>query len=167
MTATTLSKDILPMSHVGAPTQPPCTALDDLSLTIARAVGNGQQEPLAEEGAWVGRLRRICKARLKHWGLPNLIDDAQLLLSELLTNALRHSTGGEVVVRLVRTAEGLLLEVNDGSPGRPTVRAAGPDDESGRGMLLVSTIAASWGVSDDETTTWCALSLPAEEGTPC
>ncbi len=167
MTATSIGQDILSMPRVDASTEPPRAALDDLTLTIERAVVNGQQEFPGPAGIWVGRLRRICAARLKHWGLVVLIDDAQLLLSELLTNALRYSAGGDVVVRLARTVEGLLLEVNDGSVGRPTVRAAGPDDENGRGMLLVSIIADSWGVSEDETTTWCRLSLSAEEETPC
>jgi anti-sigma regulatory factor (Ser/Thr protein kinase) len=167
MTATTHGQDILSKPYDGSLTESPCTVLDALSLTIERVNVNGGDEALGAEGIWVGRVRRICAAKLKHWGLSPLIDHAQLLLSELLTNALRHATGDEIVVRLVLGTDVLLLQVNDGSPGRPRVREAGPDDESGRGMLLVSAIAASWGVSADETTTWCVLPITAEERTPC
>lgn len=168
MTTTTYGQDILSKSCDGSSTKSlRRTALDTLSLTIERAVVNGPERTPGAEGIWVGRLRRICAAKLKHWGLSPLIDDAQLLLSELLTNALRHATGDGIAVRLVLNTDVLLLVVNDGSPGRPSVRAAGPDDENGRGMLLVSAIATSWGVSPDETTTWCALSISAAERTPC
>jgi anti-sigma regulatory factor (Ser/Thr protein kinase) len=151
----------------GASTVLPSNANPELSVTIEREAADGQQASPGAESAWVGRLRQVLAEKLESWGLLALVDDARLLLSELLTNALCHVAGGDVVVRFVLTADGLRLEVNDGCPGRPTVRVVGPGDENGRGMLLVSTIAASWGVSEDETTTWCVLAFPVRESTPC
>ncbi|GII76965.1 hypothetical protein Sru01_19470 [Sphaerisporangium rufum] len=81
-----------------------------------------------------------------------VLDDVLLLLSEVLTNAVVHSRSGEeesgrVTVRVVWIGEAVYIAVTDaGSPDRrPAVRAAALDDDGGRGLLLVETIAASWG----------------------
>jgi anti-sigma regulatory factor (Ser/Thr protein kinase) len=113
------------------------------------------------EGGWVGRLRRIATAKLRHWGLQYLIEDAELLISELVTNALRYGTSDEVAFRLLLVTDVVLIEVDDGSPDhRPHVRKADPDGESGRGMLLIDAFATNWGVSPDGTKTWCTLTIP-------
>lgn len=77
--------------------------------------------------------------------LPQLSDDAQLLTSELVTNAVRHASGPIDVRAYVR--DGFLrLEVADSEVERtPAPRAAGPDDEGGRGMELVDRMSARWG----------------------
>lgn len=58
------------------------------------------------DGRWVGRLRRISAAKLRSWGLYSLMDDVQLLVSELVTNALRYGEDGEIGFRLVITLQG-------------------------------------------------------------
>nr|WP_239069577.1 ATP-binding protein [Streptomyces sp. SID13666] len=114
---------------------------------------------------WVGRIRRIGTAKLRLWGLPStVVDDAELLISELVTNALQHGTAREISFRFILSADLLLIMVDDRSPGRPLVRDSSPDDESGRGMFLVEAIAAAWGVSPDETRTWCALTTHTTGG---
>ncbi|MET8676119.1 ATP-binding protein [Streptomyces sp. NPDC004647] len=133
---------------------------DDLALRIEREA-RAEGEPMPEyEGQWVGRLRRIGAAKLRHWGLPCLVESAELLISELVTNALRYGTGSEVAFRFLLAMDVLVIEVGDGSPGRPRVNEADPDKESGRGMLIVASVAATWGVSTDGTTTWCTLTIP-------
>ncbi|WP_328667214.1 ATP-binding protein [Streptomyces sp. NBC_00322] len=114
-------------------------------------------------GAWdlrrPGQLRRIGVAYLRLWKLDELAESVELLISELVTNAFRHGTGAEVTLRMIHGASKLRLEVCDGSPDQPYERAAGPEEESGRGMLIVASVAASWGVSPDGITTWCTLTI--------
>ncbi|MDH6612890.1 anti-sigma regulatory factor (Ser/Thr protein kinase) [Streptomyces sp. SAI-208] len=102
------------------------------------------------------RVRVIVRTALRQWGLPGLIEPAELLATELVTNAFRHGLG-DVGVRLYVTASDLLVEVRDGSSVRPVPSNAALDAEHGRGLLLVTAIADHWGVSPDGTTTWCSL----------
>lgn len=140
------------------------TVLDDLSLTVERECLSGGEVP-ETTGVWVGRLRKIAGARLRLWSLSALVDDAQLLISELVTNAFRHGTGHEVTFRLVIGVGTVVVEVDDGSEGRPQVSQAGPDAVSGRGLFLVNALAAAWGVSADGARTWFVLDVPnADEG---
>lgn len=133
----------------------------DLSLAIERA---GAPSPSHAdrgfaEAAWVGHLRRISAKRLTACGLSALVDDAMLVISELVTNGFQHGAGTRLVFRLVISAELVLVEVDDGSSGRPRVREAEPDEEQGRGMFLVDALASAWGVSEDGRRTWAALDV--------
>ncbi|MFE4663882.1 ATP-binding protein [Streptomyces sp. NPDC056734] len=111
------------------------------------------------DAAWPRRFRRIVRASLTHRRQPDLVEPAELLATELLTNALRHGTGPTVRFRMRFHDDHLLIEVADGSPTPPSPRHATPDDETGRGLFLVDAIADDWGVSGDGTTTWCSLAL--------
>ncbi|MEU1592857.1 ATP-binding protein [Streptomyces sp. NPDC005708] len=111
------------------------------------------------ESLWPGRCRRIVRAALRLWHQPDLVETAELLTSELVTNAFRHGTGPDVGVRLYLSVTHLVIEVRDGSPVRPALRQANPDDEDGRGLALVDALADAWGTSEDGTQTWCSLSL--------
>jgi len=131
------------------------TVLDELSLTIVRdSAPNGATDV---DARWVGHLRRISALKLRACGLSALVEDAQLLISELVTNGLRYGTDRRIVFRLAIDTHAVLMEVNDGSPGRAQVREAGSEEESGRGMFLVAALADAWGVSPDGTKTWCTL----------
>ncbi|HEX6887386.1 MAG TPA: ATP-binding protein [Candidatus Nanopelagicales bacterium] len=91
--------------------------------------------------------------------LPQLIDDAQLLVSELVTNAVRHARGPIAVRAQVR--DGFLhLEVGDCVPDcGPEPREARAEDEGGRGMELVEKLSARWGwqVTDHAKVVWIDL----------
>ncbi|MGW8671517.1 ATP-binding protein [Streptomyces niveus] len=92
------------------------------------------------------------------------IGAVQLLVSEIVTNAIVHGSADSVSLRLScdDRAE-ILIEVDDHSPGSPEVREAGPDDESGRGMRLVAHFARDWGRKG--TCTWCTVAAgPAAAG---
>jgi anti-sigma regulatory factor (Ser/Thr protein kinase) len=128
-----------------------------LEMSIERRPDPDTDDLSAADAAWPMRLRRIIRAALNHWGRPNLIDTAELLLTELVTNALRHARGLDVGVRVYFQGDHLAIEVNDGSPVLPVPRYAGSDDENGRGLFLVEALAEAWGVSDDRTTVWCLL----------
>lgn len=143
-----------PIASVPNPTAPIC---DEFTVRISSDAGTSGNLERDSQGQWVGRLRRISAAKLRLWGLESLMDDAKLLLSELVTNALRYGEGRPIEFRLVITRQGLLIAVNDGSPSRPQLSVIGPDSQTGRGLFLVATCADDWGVSQDGTTTWCAL----------
>ncbi|MDQ0833197.1 anti-sigma regulatory factor (Ser/Thr protein kinase) [Streptomyces achromogenes] len=117
----------------------------------------------ADPGA-VRTARRAVREQLRAWGLDSVGDLAALLVSELVTNALRHATG-PIGVRLVRPAhlEGVLLvEVSDPLPDPPRERIARPEDESGRGLQLVASSSRRWGTRPGDTgkTVWFELAVP-------
>ena len=73
------------------------------------------------------------------------LDDAALVLSELVGNAVRHADGPSLQVRLRRSGEVLRIAVHDDSPVPPRPRDAAEGDESGRGMHIVEALSSSWG----------------------
>ncbi|MEU7058008.1 PAS domain S-box protein [Streptomyces sp. NPDC046197] len=97
---------------------------------------------------------------LASWQCGALADDALLLLSETLTNAVQHAEG-PIGLRVCRTATDVTVEVSDYNPHLPQPRLAAEDEESGRGLFLVRTLAAGWGVrpTDEGKTTWFTLTL--------
>lgn len=118
----------------------------------------GEGEPISPRDAGrVRELRRVAAVQLRCWHLPELVETASLLISELVTNALEHGTGREIGFSMAYCDDAVRFEVADGSPNAPILRCPGPDDESGRGMLLISALAVAWGTSDDRTRTWCVL----------
>lgn len=117
----------------------------------------------AEPGA-VRTARAVVRDQLRTWGLDELSDITALLVSELVTNSLRHATG-PIGVRLVRPAETmptLLVEVSDPLPDPPRERAADSDEESGRGLQLVACSSRRWGTRPGDTgkTVWFELAVP-------
>jgi anti-sigma regulatory factor (Ser/Thr protein kinase) len=117
----------------------------------------------AEPGA-VRAARQAVRGRLRDWDLDSLADLTVLLVSELVTNALRHATG-PIGVRLVRPSGldgALLVEVSDPLPDPPRERAARPEDESGRGLHLVASSSRRWGTRPGTVgkTVWFELAVP-------
>ena len=113
------------------------------------------------------REARIAIARfLSKAQLSQLTDDAQLLASELVTNAVRHASGPIDVRAYVR--DGFLrLEVGDSSVHcTPELRQADADDESGRGMELVDKLSARWGWRARGHIKVVWLDLPMPSGSP-
>jgi anti-sigma regulatory factor (Ser/Thr protein kinase) len=108
----------------------------------------------------VGQMRRITAAYLRSRGLLPLLHTAQLVVSELVTNSLRHGRG-EIGLRVAAGAGGLRIEVRDGNPTPARLRLADETDECGRGLLLVAALATTWDVSPDGHTTWAVLPLPS------
>jgi len=112
----------------------------------------------------VGQMRRIGAAHLRKWGLNSCVDTASLLISELVTNAVRYGTG-DTTLSVAHRAGEILIEVTDGSPDFPQVRQPTTGEESGRGMFLVEALADRWGTSEDGTRTWCSIAAPQPEET--
>ena len=99
----------------------------------------------ADLGA-VPEARRALRELLRHWGGPGRADVAELLTSELVTNALVH-TDHDAVLTVTVGPRGLRVEVRDFVARRPRLRVPKADDGThGRGLVLVQSLADAWGV---------------------
>ncbi|WP_030361793.1 ATP-binding SpoIIE family protein phosphatase [Streptomyces alboflavus] len=138
---------------------------DDVALLMARLNGVASADVghwrLAPDPSEVSRARDLVRGQLRSWGLDAISDTAVLLASELVTNAVRHAHGGRIGLRLVRS-DRLLCEVEDDDATLPTLLSAGPADEFGRGLRIVTSLAKEWGTSRTSTgkTVWFELSPP-------
>ncbi|MFG2268818.1 SpoIIE family protein phosphatase [Streptomyces chartreusis] len=138
---------------------------DDVALLMARLNGIEPEDVaswrIGLDPEEVGRARDVVREQLHDWGLARLADTAELLVSELVTNAVRHSHGHPVELRLVR-GDTLLCEVDDDDHELPTLLSAGPFDDAGRGLRVVSMLAREWGTSRTSAgkTVWFELTLP-------
>ncbi|WP_422070623.1 SpoIIE family protein phosphatase [Streptomyces orinoci] len=107
-------------------------------------------------GRSVAAARAFVRDTLQGWGFPDIIDDAVVLTSELVTNAVVHA-GTAADVLCVRADGGVRIEVSDRYPERelpvqnPGSRPGGLDREGGRGLLLCTALAAHWGVEYTST----------------
>ncbi len=112
--------------------------------------------------------RRTTRARLADWSLCEATgQDAVLVVSELVTNAVVHTASRRVVCELRRGDDVLRVVVHDEgcAADRPgVVRGSGPEDERGRGLLLVESVCAAWGVEEHESglLVWADLPCRAE-----
>ncbi|MFJ1555188.1 ATP-binding protein [Streptomyces mirabilis] len=101
--------------------------------------------------ASVGMARRDVREWLTEWGIdPETRDNAILVTSELVTNALTHTASEWIVCRVHVAEERLHIEVEDQHRGwsLPARRRPGPYDQGGRGLLLVGALSSDWGVTD-------------------
>ncbi|MFJ4830238.1 SpoIIE family protein phosphatase [Streptomyces sp. NPDC088747] len=137
---------------------------DDIALLMARVQGL----PTDSVGDWtlpreprsVGRAREYARTQLVAWDLEPLVDTTELLVSELVTNALRYGEG-EIRLRLLLDRT-LVCEVWDAGLVQPRRRRARDTDEGGRGLQLVGLLSAAWGSrrTPRGKTVWFELPLP-------
>lgn len=112
--------------------------------------------------------RRRTRHQLHAWGSGvEVLDTAQLVISELVTNALRHTATTWIGCELALSGSLLRVAVSsEGAGPRHEPGPAGEDDEGGRGLLLVVTLAEGWGVRPDGSglghTVWADLPLGAD-----
>lgn len=138
---------------------------DDVALLLARLNGIAREDVaewrLDADPREVGRARRLVREQLALWGLSEVAETVELLVSEVVTNGVRHAHGHRVELRLVRS-EALLCEVVDDDHALPTLLSAGPGDEAGRGLRVVDALAREWGTSrtGGGKTVWFDVALP-------
>ncbi|MFE2354953.1 SpoIIE family protein phosphatase [Streptomyces parvulus] len=122
---------------------------DDIALLAARFDGIAPSDVaywfLEPEDAAPGRARRLARRALARWGMEDLTDSVELLVSEVVTNAVRYASR-PVTLRLLRT-DVLRCEVGDDVPQLPRLRQARATDEGGRGLYLVNRLARRWGAT--------------------
>jgi len=145
--------------HEGAVTLRPDTGTDLRSVTASWPLSSSL--PLGAFLTATPCARLHARAVMTEWGLRGLAERAELIVSELVTNAVRASTGldgrpryGEaglpvVVLRLATDGTRVLIEVWDEIPSAPVAERADPDDESGRGLMLIEVVSDRW--------TWAAV----------
>ncbi|MGW8784109.1 SpoIIE family protein phosphatase [Streptomyces sp. NPDC055796] len=137
---------------------------DDIALLAARFDGIAPSDVaywfLDPEETAPGRARRFARRALTRWGLEELQDSLELLVSEVVTNAVRYAER-PVTLRLLRT-DVLRCEVGDDSPQLPRQRRARETDEGGRGLFLVNRMARRWGATrlSSGKVVWFELPLP-------
>ncbi|MFI6059568.1 SpoIIE family protein phosphatase [Streptomyces sp. NPDC051286] len=125
----------------------PTRPSDDIALLVARthrlAPDRVAEWAVASDPAAVAPVRAECTLRLSNWGLDEISFATELILSELITNAVRYGTQ-PITVRLLYDRT-LICEVSDGSSTAPHLRRAATTDEGGRGLFLVAQFARHWG----------------------
>ncbi|MFE8961830.1 SpoIIE family protein phosphatase [Streptomyces iakyrus] len=125
----------------------PARPYDDVALLMARTKRLGSEQvadwELPSDPAVVADARRTATRQLARWGLDELSFTTELVVSELVTNAMRYATGS-IRLRLIRE-RALVCEVLDGGATAPHLRHPRTTDEGGRGLLLVSQLTQRWG----------------------
>lgn len=114
------------------------------------------------------RARELLRIQLADWKIDGEVaETAELLLSELVTNSLKHAyvpPGRELGLRFATYDGHLRVEVADANDRRPEPRQAAPEDEGGRGLTLVQALAERWGccprLHGIGKATWAEVSLP-------
>jgi serine phosphatase RsbU (regulator of sigma subunit)/anti-sigma regulatory factor (Ser/Thr protein kinase) len=139
---------------------------DDIAVLLARL----RRIPAENHASWmlpakptsVRRARALVGIQMDKWGLQELAYTAELLVSELVTNALAHAAG-DVSLRLTLDHV-LVCEVFDDAATMPKLRIADDSDENGRGLRVVSQLAQRWGTrrTPDGKAVWFELALPED-----
>ncbi|WP_225832225.1 amino acid permease [Streptomyces sp. NK08204] len=121
---------------------------------------------LPPDPAAVATIRTAVGKQLGDWGLDDLAFTTELIVSELVTNAIRY-VGGPIQVHLIRD-RALICEVSDTGHTSPNLRHAASDDEGGRGLYIIAQMTHHWGTRYTSTgkTIWTEQDLPAGEGPP-
>jgi serine phosphatase RsbU (regulator of sigma subunit)/anti-sigma regulatory factor (Ser/Thr protein kinase) len=138
---------------------------DDAALLLARTRGLDEGQvafwELPADPAVVARARAWTGHQLAAWGLDELCFTTELVVSELVTNAIQHGSG-PIGLRLIRTNT-LTCEVSDTGGAAPRLRRTRVFDEDGRGLLLVAQLTHRWGSrpTANGKTIWAEQSLPA------
>ncbi|MYQ41100.1 PAS domain S-box-containing protein [Streptomyces sp. LamerLS-316] len=141
--------------------------IDDVALLLARTkrldADHYASWDLPADPAVVSNARKRAAAQLDAWGLDDAVFTTELVVSELVTNAIRYG-GDPIRLRLIR-GTALICEVFDGSSTAPHLRRARIFDEGGRGLLLVASLTERWGTRYSSTgkTIWAEQPLPDSE----
>ncbi|WP_431945300.1 SpoIIE family protein phosphatase [Actinacidiphila sp. bgisy167] len=144
----------------------PARPHDDVALLLARTRGLGTGRvvswDLPTDPAVVGRARELSSRQLADWGLGELAFTTELVVSELVTNAIRHGSG-PIRLRLI-LERALICEVSDASSTSPHLRHPRTTDEGGRGLFLISQFAQRWGTryTDDGKIIWAEQFLDGQ-----
>ncbi|GAA3367530.1 hypothetical protein GCM10020367_66670 [Streptomyces sannanensis] len=142
----------------------PARPRDDVALLIARTRVLSRDSvadwDVPFDPSSVAAMRAAAMEKLDEWGMSALAFGTELVLSELVTNAVRHGSA-PIRVRLIRDRS-LTCEVSDGSSTAPHLRYAATTDEGGRGLFLVAQIAQRWGTryTPDGKVIWAEQPLP-------
>ncbi|MGW7267097.1 SpoIIE family protein phosphatase [Streptomyces sp. NPDC054842] len=139
---------------------------DDVALLVARTrlvdPDHVAEWQVPDDPAAVSRIRAEATRRLEAWGLGEAAFTTELILSELVTNAIRYG-GSPICLRLLHDRDSLICEVADGTSTSPHLRRAASTDEGGRGLFLVAQMSRRWGTryTDRGKIIWAEQALDA------
>jgi anti-sigma regulatory factor (Ser/Thr protein kinase) len=139
---------------------------DDVALLVARTrlldPEQVEEWDVPDDPAAVSRIRAEATRRLESWGLGEAAFTTELILSELVTNAIRYGAS-PISLRLLRDRDSLICEVADGTSTSPHLRRAAYTDEGGRGLFLVAQLSRRWGTryTDRGKIIWAEQALDA------
>jgi anti-sigma regulatory factor (Ser/Thr protein kinase) len=121
---------------------------------------------VAADPVAVAEARDLAVRKLAEWGLDELQFTTELIVSELVTNAVRYGSA-PIRLRLIRQT-GLICEVSDASNTSPRLRHARTTDEGGRGLFLVAQLARRWGTryTTAGKIIWAEQTIPAPAKDP-
>ncbi|MBB6417930.1 anti-sigma regulatory factor (Ser/Thr protein kinase) [Streptomyces sp. AK010] len=141
----------------------PCRAAFAVGTAHALDPHHVADRDVEPDTAQVPRARKLAVDQVDAWGLEEAAFVTELVVSELVTNAIRYGAP-PIRLRLIRDTS-LICEVFDAGNTAPHLRRAGAFDEGGRGLLLVAQLTHGWGTrhTTDGKTIWCAQSLPRPE----
>ncbi|MFI5972283.1 SpoIIE family protein phosphatase [Streptomyces sp. NPDC051452] len=148
---------------------PRAGAADDVALLLACTQGLAASQvatwDIPADPAQVASVRKQVVERLDSWGLSEVAFTAELVVSELVTNAIRYGSR-PIRLRLIHDAATLICEVSDTSHTAPHLRRAKIFDEGGRGLLLVAQLTQRWGSrhTPEGKTIWAELPLYERDG---
>lgn len=146
--------------------QPEGPTTEDAALLLARTRALDSHHvagwELRSEPSAVGTARSLVTGQLAEWGLEGLAFSTELVVSELVTNAVRHAAG-PLYLRLIRD-RALHCEVWDGGHTSPNLRRSAYDDEGGRGLFIVAQMVQRWGTryTAHGKTLWTEQPLPGD-----
>ncbi|MFG2209534.1 SpoIIE family protein phosphatase [Streptomyces sp. NPDC048638] len=168
------------LAHPNRPPEDTCEAVlrtvvpshpaDDIALLVARTHALAPHRiatwDLPADPALVSGIRASVTRQLAEWGLDEVAFATELLLSELVTNAIRYGTD-PIQVRLLYDRT-LTCEVSDTSSTAPHLRHAATTDEGGRGLFLVAQLAHAWGAryTTNGKVIWAECTLEVPGGAP-
>jgi hypothetical protein len=147
---------------------PPGGVADDVALLLARTQGLPASRvstwDIPADPALVAPIRKQVVAQLDAWRLNGATFTAELVVSELVTNAIRYGAR-PIRLRLIHDGATLICEVSDTSHTAPHLRRAKTWDEGGRGLLLVAQLTQRWGSrhTGEGKTIWAEIGLLGEE----
>ncbi|MEU3741464.1 SpoIIE family protein phosphatase [Streptomyces sp. NPDC032198] len=147
---------------------PSGSTADDTALLLVRTreldTSQVTEWELPPEPVAAGRARELATQQLHEWGLQELSFATELVVSELVTNAVRYAEG-PIQVRLIRDRT-LLCEVADQGHTSPHLRHSGDEDEGGRGLFIVAQLVQRWGTRYTRSgkTIWTEQAFPSAPG---
>ncbi|MEU1600100.1 SpoIIE family protein phosphatase [Streptomyces sp. NPDC005708] len=156
------------LCDIATQTLPDQAQCDDVTLLLVRTRSLSPSQvvswALPGERSAVRSARNLAARQLTEWGLEGLEDATKLIVSELVTNAIRHGTG-QIELRLIRH-QVLTCEVSDAGPCPPRPRRARTTDENGRGLFLVTNLSRRWGSRSitGGKVVWAEQDLPHTSG---
>ncbi|MFD0371118.1 ATP-binding protein [Streptomyces sp. NPDC127114] len=140
--------------------------LGTIALPVLTRPNRGGELTDAER-AWPRRMRTAAAEVLREWGLHDLRDDVQTVVSEFVTNAVLHTTASRVEVRLSLYVRTVRIEVEAATATRlPARRAPAPEQEHGRGLVIVNELASRWGHTEDTSIVWCEIDFAVTAPAP-